>query len=116
MFCGVMEELESLCGGQFGCFIVNGYTKTEEEGGRVDYNAKIRVREEGDTPYIHVNVVVPVPNPELQRGPEVQKLKQNQPEDAPFNFDENDIIFRMCGFGIEQPEEVPAEEEQKPQG
>lgn len=114
MFCGVMEELETLAGGLFSCFIVTGYTKKTLENEHIEYNAKIRVKEEGDTPYIHVQVNDPPANikEELQSGPGVTFLKKDQPEDAAIQFGEDDVIMRaMGGMGVEQPEEP-----QQPQG
>lgn len=93
MFYGVMAELESLCGDQFSCFIVQGFTKVEEEGMTV-YQAKIRVSEAGDSPIVHAKINVHAPNPDLERGPEIVAFKKGQTEEAPFDFGENDTVFR----------------------
>lgn len=55
MFCQIMEELESLCSQQFPCFMVEGFTKQVVAG--TLYQAKIKVAESGDTPYVHVKVM-----------------------------------------------------------
>ena len=55
MFVACMEELESLVGRQFGCFIVQGYTKQVVAG--TIFQAKIKVAEEGETPFLHVKVM-----------------------------------------------------------
>jgi len=62
------------------------------------------VAEEGDTPILHVKIMRHLPNADLgERGPEVQAFKPNQTEDAPFDFTEENIVFRTLGFGIESP-------------
>lgn len=75
IFCGVMQELESLCGEQFSCFIVQGFSKSEQDGLKV-YQAKIRVAEIGETPLVHVKINVHPPNPDLERGPELTAFKK----------------------------------------
>ena len=70
-----MEELESLCGSQFPCFIVQGYTKQVVAG--TMYQAKIKVAESGETPVVHVKVMQYLPNDELNRGPEIQMFKKD---------------------------------------
>ena len=55
LFCQVMEELEGLCGQQFSCFVVQGYTKQVVAG--MVYQAKIKVAESGDTPVVHAKVI-----------------------------------------------------------
>lgn len=96
MFCSVMEELESLCGGSFECFMVLGLTRQVENG--IIYQAKIKVAESGDTPVLHVKVYK---SSGADASPEVQMFKPNQSTDAPFSFTEENIVFRTMGMGIE---------------
>ena len=63
MFCQIMEELESLCGAQFSCFIVLGYTQQVVQG--TMYQAKIKVAESGETPVVHIKVMQYLPSDEL---------------------------------------------------
>ena len=115
MFCGAMEELEALCGAQFSCFLVTGYSQVDIEGRGTEYQAKIKIADEGDTPFIHVKMMKPLPNPDLDRGTKVEALKKGQAEGAEFNFGEDDIIFNTClSMPVDEPQ--AAAEDQQPQG
>ena len=97
LFCSVMEELESLCGKQFACFLVLGYTSQVVAG--TMFQAKIRVSEEGDTPIVHCKVWRHLPH--TGKEPELMAFKNDQTEDAPFNFTEMDGVMRA--LAVEQP-------------
>ena len=58
------------------------------------YQAKIKVAESGETPYVFVKVWKHLPH--TGKGPEVQAFKPNQAQDAPLEFGEADIVFRTC--------------------
>ena len=48
-----------------------------------------------------------LPNTDLgERGPEITAFKSNQSEKAFFDFREENIVFRVCGFGMESGGEV----------
>ena len=85
-----MEELESLCQMQFGCFMVLGYTKQVVAG--TIYQVKIKVAEEGATPIVHAKVMQFLPH--TNKVPEVMAFKANQTEDAPFDFGDLDQVMR----------------------
>lgn len=99
MFCQVMEELESLCSQQFACFIVQGYTKQVVAG--TMYQAKIKVAEDGETPFVFVKVLKHLPH--TGKGPEVMAFKANQAENAPLEFGDMDGVVRTCLEVVEEP-------------
>ena len=98
MFCQIMEELESLTNQQFACFIVVGFTKQVVAG--TLYQAKIKVAEEGETPFVFAKVLQHLPH--TGKGPELLAFKANQADSAPLALGEEDIVFRTQ-LNVEEP-------------
>ena len=90
MFCTLMDEIESLCQQKFDFFNVCGYTKQVVAG--LMYQVAIKVKEEGDTPFVHCKVLKHLPH--TGKEPEIMAFKANQAEGAPFNFTEEDGVMR----------------------
>lgn len=72
LFCNLQSNLEYFCGRAFTCFEVAGFIKDEypyDTGEDQDqesddllyteYDVKVRISHEGDTPFIHFRVEVP---------------------------------------------------------
>ena len=99
MFCSIMEELEGLCQTQFSCFVVTGYTKTEDEG--TVYEAKIRVADEAETPFVHCKVKKFA---DAERPPELQAFRKDLTEQAEFDFSASAVA---AGANEEMKDEQP---------
>ena len=96
LFSQIKNELASLCSKEFACYQVIGYTSQVVNG--TIFQAKIKVSDQGATPIVHVKVLRPLPNA-FQNQPEIQFFKNNQTEDADFDFQEMDMVFRALNMG-----------------